>query len=261
MADPSTDFGNSIATNATNTGNNAINSFDPNATANNIRGNFNTLNNSQTSSTNDFLAGYKATIAGQPNLADMYSKFGAANNLPALKDQSTYLNNQVLQVPQSNLNLANGFNYSQGQVDQKTNQDLTKLQPLASAATNAFQNAQNLTNQQVGYQQTQNQYELQPVQAQQQMLTDQYARQMTGFTTASEAELNGLIAKMQSGVALSTAEMSRANALASAQATYQSAVTSAQASQNVANIGNQYKILPAGDTLANTVTGGTYRAR
>lgn len=227
MADISSDSGNSLATTAQNTGSDAVTNFDPNAIKSDVTNNFDSLNTAQTNTTNDFLKQYQATIAAQPSLSDMYAKYGAANNLPALGQQSTQLNNAVLQVPQQNLDLAKGFNYGQAQVDQKTNQDLTKLQPLASAATNAFQNAQNLTNQQVGYQQTQNQYELQPIQAQQQMLTDQYARQMTGFTTEAQTELAALTAKMQSGVALSQTEMDRADTLATAQASYQNALTTA----------------------------------
>ena len=228
MADPSTDYGASIASNALSTGQNALNSFDPNKITSDVTNNFNNLDANQTKTTNDFLTAYKNTIANQPNLAQMYSNFGAANNLPQLGQQATTLNNAVLQVPQQNLDLARGFNYGADQVAAKTNQDLTRLQPLASAATNAYQTAQNLTNQQVGYQQTQNQYELQPLQAQQQMLTDQFARQMTGFTTEAQTELNALTSKMEQGIQLSATEMSRANALAQAQASYQTAVLQSQ---------------------------------
>jgi hypothetical protein len=249
MADQLNDYGNSVANSAIKTGENAINSFDPNATANNQRTNWSNLFNTQQGTQDNFLNSYNSKIASQPSLSDSYAKFGAANNLTGLGQQATTLNNAVLKAPQQNIDLARGFNYDQNQIDQKTNQDLTKLQPLASAATNAFQTAQDLTNQQVGYQQTQNQYELQPLQAQQEMITDAFARQMTGYTQANEAELQGLIAKMNQGVALSTAEISRANALASAQASYNAAIDSA-------NIANQYQTVDSGQNLVNTFTNG-----
>jgi len=248
MADTNSDYGNSVANSAISSGNNAVNSFDPSGTANSQRTNWSNLFNNQNSTQNDFINSYNAKIASQPSLSDSYAKYGAANNLTGLGQQANTLNNAVLQTPQQNLDLAKGFNYNQNQVNQKTTQDLTKLQPLATAATNNFQTAQNLTNQQVGYQQTQNQYELQPLQAQQQMTTDAFARQMTGYTQANQAELEGLISKMNAGVTLTQAEVSRANALASAEASYKSAQAS---TQNVTLTPNQ--------TYLNTLTGQSYQ--
>jgi hypothetical protein len=243
------------ATTAINNGNNATNNFDPNATANTITNSGNALNSSQTGTINDFINSYQNTVNAQPNLAQTYASLGQQYNIPQLENQATYLNNQVLKTPQNNLNLANGFNYSQGQVDQKTNQDLTKLQPLASAATTAFQNAQNLVNQGVTAQQTQNAYALLPTQAQQAMLSDQLTRQETNWTTANEALYNGLVAKMQSGVALSSAELQEAGQLAQAQASYQSAVASAQATENAATIGNNFITTAAGSITKNSNNG------
>jgi hypothetical protein len=247
MADSTNDYGNSIADSAISNGNKAVNSFDPAGNANSQRTDWGTLFDTQNNTQNDFLNSYNAKIASQPSLSDSYAKYGAANNLTGLGNQANTLNNAVLQTPQQNLDLAKGFNYNQNQVNQKTTQDLTKLQPLATAATNNFQTAQNLTNQQVGYQQTQNQYELQPLQAEQAMTTDAFARQMTGYTQANDLELQGLMSKMNAGVTLTSAELSRANTLATAQASYQSTI-------DAANINQKYKTLNPSQQLVNTMS-------
>jgi hypothetical protein len=232
-------------------GTNAINSFNPSAQAGNQLGTFNALTGSQNAQTQDFLNAYKNTISGQPNLANTYASLGAQYNIPQLQQQTTNLNNAVIQTPQRNLNLAKGFNYDVNQVGQQTAQDLARLQPLASAATTAFQNAQGLVNQGVGYQQTQNQYELQPIQAQQALMNDAFARQYSGYTQAMQDEFNGLLQKMQSGITLSAAEIGRANTLATAEKSYQATI-------DAAKISAQNQILPTGATYYNPATGTAY---
>ena len=144
--------------------------------------------------------------------------------------------------------MARGFNVDQNQVNNATNQELQRLSPLASAATNSAQTAQNLAGQYVTQGMAQNQVNLLPVQAQQQLMSDQFARQMTGYSEANQAELQGLMQKMQSGVALSTAEMARANQLATSETSY-----------NTALIGQQNQVLNPNQTYLNTITGQGYQ--
>jgi hypothetical protein len=242
------DYGSSQAQTAQNTGQNAINSFDPNATANKTSQGYGNLWNQQNSTQNDFINSYKQAISNNPSVTDLYNQGNEKYNVNALAANANQLQNAVLQAPQQSLDAARGFNYDQNQVANQTNLTLGRLSPLASAAQNNLSTAQGLASQYVTAGQAQNAQNLLPVQAQQSYLTDLYARQASGWTTASEQEYNGLVAKMNAGISLSDQEMQRANQLAQAQSAY-----------NTAQQSNQYKVLNPAQTLANTLTGTTQK--
>lgn len=266
MAEPSSDYGASIASNASATGQSALNSFDPTGFANSVyTGLFggrptNLLGpgGTQEKGISDYMGAYKDAIASNPTATQLYQTANQQYNVPGLASTATDLNNRVLNAPNTNLNLARGFNYDQNQVDAATTRDLRILQPLASAATSNWQTAAGLADKQVGYGLQQNATNLLPVQAQGQMMADLWARQSTGFTSAMEQELQGLMGKMNAGIQLSATEMSRANTLAQAQTSYKNAITSANAQIASSQIGNQNVTLSPGQTYLNTITGKAY---
>jgi hypothetical protein len=247
-------YGEAEANQAQSTGQNAINAFDPNAISSGTRAGFNSLYGEQNATQNDFINQYKQAISSNPSVQNLYTTGNELYNVPGLASRANTLNNLVLTTPQTTLDTAKGFNYDQNQVNNQTALTLGRLSPLATAATNQLQTAQGLAGQYVQAGITQNQFNLLPVQAQQQYLSELYARQQSGYTTAAEQEYNGLVAKMQSGVQLSQAEYTRANQLAQSEYDYKSAVQTAQ-------LANQYKNVAAGNTLVNTFTGGTYKAK
>ena len=255
---PSDDYGNSVAANARSLGQNALNAFDPSATGNKIASGFSNLFGGQQNEQQKYIDAYKASIAQNPSATQLYEQANQKYQIPTLASNANYLQNQILQTPQQQLQMARGFNVDQNQVNNAVNQQLTRLSPLASSATNNLNTAMGLAQGEVQAGMEQNAINLLPVQKQGEMMSDLWAREASGFTTAAQAELQGLIAKMQSGVALSQSEMERANALANAQVSYQNAITAANASQNVAKIGAQNVTLSPGSTYLNTATGQAY---
>jgi hypothetical protein len=97
-----------------------------------------------------------------------------------------------------------------------------------------------------------------PLTAAQQMQSDLYARQQSGFTQTSQSQLASLQAKMQSGVALSTAEMSAYASLTSAEATYQGTLATTSAEIKKQQIASSNMAIPQGGTYYNPSTSGYY---
>lgn len=252
------------------TGNQAIQGFDPTSSANSVRGGYNNLFGSQvgaggpTNST-DYAKLYADTIAKNPTATQLYSTANDIFNVPNLQNNAIRLNNAVTNEVPNAYNLARGFDYGDAQVQNKINTDLRFMSPQANAAQANANTAAGLASQWVNQGMTQNQINLLPVQQQGQMLGEALARQSTGFDIAAQNELQGLVAKLNAGVTLSQAEIQRANELMKASQAYETALGVAninkQSAMGVAQIGNQYQTVPAGQTLVNTFNGGTYRAR
>lgn len=233
-------------------GKDAIGAFDPNAWQNATSTGLNNIKASQDSTQNAYQDAFKNQILSQPSMTDAYKTGRSMYNVDALQNTSNQLNNAMLTAPQSNLDAAKGFNYDANQVGQKTSQDLQRLGPAAVAAQNNANTAQGNAQGYVTQQQTQNQYELQPVQQQGQYLMDSYARQQSGFTTTQQAQLTALTEKLKQGVALNSAEMQAYSALSTAESSYQSAMASANAQVKAAQINNQYQTTTPGQNLVNT---------
>ena len=218
---PTGDYGAGLAGSAQESGRNAINAFDPTASANTIRGGFNMLANQQTGNVQGFTDKYAQAVANNPNVQSLYDTANTAFGVPQLAERANRLNTQVTNQLPMQTQLMRGFDASQGQIDNATNFNLRFLEPQATAATNASQTAQNLAGQRVQAGITQNQMNLLPIQQQGTMLNDVMARQATGYNIAAPTELDGLINKMNAGVTLSQAEIARANALAQQETSYQ----------------------------------------
>lgn len=257
-------YGESQVRDTFNQGRNSLNEFDPQGVANSTRASFDNLNRTQTGQTNDYLTGFRNQIASQPSALDYYDQGNDKYNVPQLQQKANYLNSQVVNQLPMQYQLAKGWDVSDSQVQNATNQALRFLLPASQSATAQAQTAQGLAE---GYSQAgqiKNQYELQPTITQGQMLQDSFARQMTGFSTEAQQRYEGLLQKAQLGVQLSSAEADEYAKLASAQQQYNAAIEGAKiGAQNnidVANLGNKYKIIPAGQTLVNTLTGASKRA-
>lgn len=256
--------GTNNVNNAFNTGNSAINSFDPSGFSKSVTQGQNSLygvGGAQNNQMNDYIQSYKNAVSANPSVTSLYNTGNDMFNVPGLQNEANSLNNAVLQAPSTVRNSARGFNFDNNQVQNQTNLDLMNLTPLAAAATNnantAEQNASNYV--QAGI--TQNNMNLMPVQTEGQQLQQQWAEQATGFDANSKNTLDALTAKMQAGVQLSQSEMSAYTQLAQMEENYQSMVGETGAAITQAQLGNQYKVIPAGNTMVNTFNGATYRAR
>lgn len=254
----------SLQNTATSTGQNALNSFDPTASQNNFLNSYNSLNANQQQGSQSYQDQYAKAVAANPTVSQLYDTANQNFNVPGLMQQSTNLNNAMLQDPQQNVNAAKGFNYDANQVGQQTTQDLARLSPIAAAATNQAQQAQTLAGQQVAAGQAQNAQNLLPIQSQQQFLLQQQGNQAQAYVAANTDAFQALTAKMNAGVQLSQTEATMYNQYIQAQAQVQAAQTTANASVQSANItgqlANKFANVAAGNTLVNTETGGSTRA-
>jgi hypothetical protein len=253
MADPSTDFGNSVASSAVDTGKTAINSFNPNATATSQQNNTGNLFNTQQNQTNDYIGQYSKAVANNPTVTSLYNKGNEMFNVPQLAQQATNLNNQMTGAVPSGYAGARGFDISNTDVQNGIAQRTAYLQPQANAANANYNSAAGLASQYVTAGQAQNQQNLLPIQAEQQNLLQQQAAQATGWNNAAQSEFQALVSKMNAGVTLSQAELDRANILASQETSYLNQITASQATVNVAKIGAQFQKVDKGQNLVNTL--------
>jgi transcriptional regulator with XRE-family HTH domain len=250
--DASTDEANT----ATSTGQNAINSFDPTSTANTQQDSLGSsgLGGLLGGESNDYVSQYANAVANNPSVTSLYNTANQMFNVPQLANQSTYLNNQVTNAVPDAYTGAKGFDIDSTDINNGVAAKLSYLTPQANAATANYNTASGLASQYVQAGQAQNTQNLLPIQAQGTLLQQQEAAQATGWNQTLSDEFQSLIDKMNAGVQLSTTEMTRANTLASLEEAYNQAVTTA-------NIGNQYKTLSPAQTLVNTMTGSTYKAK
>lgn len=239
-----------------NTGNNALNSFNPTDVANTQKSGFNDLYGQQTGTIGDLTKTYASQIADNPSATELYNRGNSIYNVNNLQKQANYLNNQVTNAYPSAVNQARGFDYSQGQVDNAVNQNLRFLEPQATAATNNASQAANLAAQYVTQGMAQNNLNLLPIQSQISATNDAMARLSSGYTTAAQNEMEGLQAKLNAGITLSANEIARANQLAQLAEAYQATLNTNQTTLANTIQGQKYVNVAPGNTLVNTVAQG-----
>lgn len=251
------DFGAGLAGDAKQTGQNAINTFNPQDIAGRTRSTFDTgvsgqLGTGGPQTASDYMSRYSGQIAKQPTYTDLYQTANDIYGVQPLTQQAAYLRGLVgTEVPRA-YETTRGFDVSDPQVQNKIATDLRFLNPQSQMATEQAQAAQGLAGQYVGYGQQQQAKELMPIQNYGQMLSDAFTRQATGWTIAAQQEFDGLKAKMDAGMQLSANEYARANQLAQLQEAYQQSQLQANAQIQTAQIGQQYHTLGKGDTLVST---------
>jgi hypothetical protein len=193
----------------------------------------------------DLLGRYTGAINSQPTLTSLYGSIGQQYNLPTLQANANQLNDTVSQIPYTQLNAARGEEMSQNQLDRGVGYQQAKLSPLAERATTQAQNAQNLVSTQLGLEQQQQQKELQPYSMESTLLGQQQGYGVSLQSQQNTNELNTLLAKMQAGVQLSTAEADRANQLAISEQQLNSPLAQAQAQYYTSS----KSYIPAGNGL------------
>lgn len=168
----------------------------------------------------DYLSRYRGAIAGQENLPHMYDRIGRELNLPNLTTNANTLTNTLNNLPQTLGEAGRGMPVSSNQLSRLITDRAGKLAPAVASSQSALQNAQGQLNTRTGFEQTQQAKELQPFQTEQQMLTDRFARETTGYTMGMQSELTAIMDKMAKGLTLTEGERARANSLAIAKLDY-----------------------------------------
>ncbi len=249
---PMDDYAKSLNTSAIKTGNDAVQNFNPTATSSNQLSAYNNLNANQNAQSNDFVGKFANTIAGQPTLTSAYDTANAKYNVPGLAQTANTLTNQLNNVLPTAYSNARGFDVSDSQAQQQAMVNSRFLAPQATQAQNNLGTAQGLASGYVNQQQAQNQYQLQPLTAEQAFIQQQQNNQATNQTTNDTNTFNALSEKLKQGIALSSAEMQTYQQLVSAQASMQNAQTAANAEIEKQKLANQYQIVPQNNNLVNT---------
>lgn len=241
--------------NAKGLGENAINSYDPtaagNTSTNAVTSNFNTAQ-SQNAQAVDPLS---AAIKANPTVTQLYQQGNSLYNVPQLANLATSLTNSVNNAVPAGYGGARGFDIDSTDINNGVANKLSYLTPQANAANANYNTAAGLASNFVNAGIQQNAQNLIPAQTNAQLTAANQAAEATGWNQAQKSILDGLMAKMQSGVQLSTAEMQTAQQLAATEEQYNQALQANQTAIQVAQIGQEYQTLNPAQTLVNTFTG------
>ena len=228
--DQSSDMANASSkiSDASNAGNQAINSYDPTAagnTSSNVVGqNFDTAQG-QNAQGVDPLA---AQIAKNPTVTSLYQQGNSLYNVPQLASQATNLQNTMNNVQPAGYAAAKGFDIDNTDINNGIAAKTAYLTPELNQAENNYNTASGLASNFVNAGVQQNTQNLIPAQTNAQMTIANQAAEATGWNQAQKATLDGLMQKMQSGVQLSQTEMQTAQALAQTEESYNQQMQSNQ---------------------------------
>jgi len=176
----------------------------------------------------DYLTRFRQAIMGQEALPHMFTRIGDELNMPNLRTAAVGLQNQLTNLPETYSKATRGFDVNANQLGRIIGTKAAALQPAVETATNALESAQGVQGQMIAANQAEQAKQLKPYETEQSFLTDRWAREQTGFTSANQQELDGLIAKMNAGVTLSEGEKQRANQLSIAEKGYANALKIAE---------------------------------
>lgn len=215
------------------------------ATQNQNQQNF---NQGQANQNDQFRNSYNAAAQALPSYQQLNNQNNAQYNVQSLAQNAANLTNQQLRLPSENFGLTQGSDTNQAQLDQMTGVQQFRLAPTVAAANNNAQVAQGLS-QQATNAGIQNEAQLlspyaNTVGLQQAQTQGAYSN----FGAQQQGELTALIAKMNSGVALTQTEQNNLNALQLAKINGQYAI---------ANTAQSQKYIPLGQNQAlyNSQTG------
>jgi hypothetical protein len=224
------------STNGTDTGKNAIASFDPTQTTGaqqtSLGNGDNSLGSLLNGETNSYISNFANAIPSIYKTGmDMY-------NTPNLETTATNLQNRVTNATPNAYIAAKGYDVDATDINNGIANSTAYLTPQANAATANANTAAGLSGTYIAN-------ALLPYQAQGTLVTNQEAAQATGWNQTLQDQFNGLIDKMQSGVTLSGNEMTLAQTLAATEEKYQEAVATAEIPLTAVSNGN---------TLTNALT-------
>lgn len=166
---------------------------------------------------NDFLTRFRGAISGQEGVSAMASRIGNELGLPGLQSNVTNLSTLLQNMPYTQKAATAGTDVNQNQLDRIIASKASALAPTVTGVTNAYNAATQNLGTQLGYGVQQQQKELLPYSTEASMLSDRAAREVSGYTTQMQSELDALISKMQTDAQLKESELSRMQQLATAE--------------------------------------------
>lgn len=198
---------------------------------------FSDLLNQQQATSQGLFNQYTAASNAQPKLVDVLNTAQEKAGIGGLQDNINLFNTQASGVKglidRLNENTSArtaGTGANQAYLDRLRaveggglNTQLSRLTSGLGDVTNAFNTSNANTGQLLSATQADQQTALHPLELQINSLSDQFARQITGFTTSSQNELDTLLTKLNNQQQLNNQEWARANALADQETQFQQA--------------------------------------
>lgn len=210
---------------------------------------FSDLLNQQQGTSQGLFNQYTAASAAQPKLVDTLNSAQEKAGIGGLQEGINLFNSQATGVKglidRLNENTAartQGTGANQAYLDRlraseggSLNTQLSRLTSGLGDVTNAFNTSNANTGQLLSATQADQQTALHPLELQINALSDQFARQITGYTTNSKNELDALLTKLNAQQALNDREWQQAAALAQQEQQYQQARSLAAQSSGALN--------------------------
>ena len=213
-------------------------------------------NAAQEKKISDWQTTYSNAVAGQETLPAMATRIGNTLGLPDLTKNAQNLTASVAAIPENQKNATRGFDVNSTQLANIIAAKSATLAPVAQEAVTQEQNAETNLATQLGYGVADQTKQLQPIITQGTMLSDQIAREMTGFTTDNENALNAILTDIKNEQTVSQADLDRANDLAKAQLQYTNAKTTLSSGQTV--VDNTGKVIYTAPTSTSGTSTSSY---
>ena len=186
------------------------------------------------------LSGIESTL-GIPSLRE--NALGATQTLGDISSL-------VKTTPQRTTQAARGFDVGANQLERMTASEVSKLQPTLETATRGAETTSSALQSALGAYSTKSAEALLPYQTELDLMKDRFSREVTGFDTDSENELNSLLKRMETEASLvsqglksqtdiTLAEIKKATDLANTEAEnekYKSSITTVDLGNRVALI-------------------------
>lgn len=203
------------------------------------------LNAAQKLKQDEFLTRFRTAVSGQETLPTMANRIGGELGLPALRESAQGLTKTLSSIPQVQTQATRGYDVNSNQLARIIGQKQSEIAPAAQQAVTQQQAAESNLATQLGYGVAQQQKDLLPFTTEKDLMSDQLAREFTGFTTDKQNALSLALQQIANGQALSLQELQNANAMAIAKIQYDN--TKADASK--------YLTLSKGQTVFDPITG------
>lgn len=221
------------------------------------KGQLDTLFAGQRNEQGGFLNDYKSLLGSQPTMAQSAQRIGDSLGLPQLQGNATMLRNTLSNLPSTYSAATRGTDVNNNQLQRIVGQKSSELAPAVETAERSLSGAQDNLSRMLGYETADKDRALLPIQARQQLMSEQQARETSGYSQQMQREFDGIIAKMQSGVQLSMQEKDLASryALSEKQFEQQKQLNQQQHDLSPAAKQDRYVTLGDGATLYDTQTG------
>lgn len=211
------------------------------------------LNAKQKAAQDEFLGRFRSTVEGQEKLPDMAARIGGQLGLPGLQQTAQGLIKTVAELPKTQTDATRGYNVNSNQLSRIIGAKQAELAPAAQQAVTQQQAAESNLATQLGYGVAQQQKDLLPFTTEQSLLSDQLAREYSGFTTDKQNQLQLMMQNISNGQALTMAQLQNANDLAMAKLQYDNQVDYFNKQQSAQ--AKQQNFVNVNGGLYNTTTG------